>query len=136
MTGAAAFEIFRRFWWAVPILGLAIALMLTRGTLSREKKAHGLTKAAYAQFVDDVKAKTELARIQHAAKAARVDRDQERISKEVSGEYQEQLAALRARADALRVQLAAKADTRRSGGSAVPRVSTPAAGSDEAASDP
>ena len=130
-----AMLLLRKFWFAIPIALLVVALMLTRSTLASEKKAHNATKAVYAQFVADVKAKTELARLQDAATKARVEREQDRITKEVSSDYQEQLAALRSRADAMRVQLAAKANPGSGRGPAVPSVPQPARGSDEAPGD-
>lgn len=37
MTVDAALALFRRIWWAIPLVGLTIALLLTRGTLSETK---------------------------------------------------------------------------------------------------
>lgn len=117
-----ALLLLKRFWFAIPIALLLVALMLTRGTLASEKKAHSATKTAYAQFQADVKAKTELARLQDAANKARVERDQETVSRETVSEYQNELSALRARYDALRVRLAAKANPGSGGKQAVPSL--------------
>lgn len=34
MTAAGALALLRRYWWAVPIIGLAVALLITRETLA------------------------------------------------------------------------------------------------------
>jgi hypothetical protein len=47
-----ALSLLRRFWYAVPILGLAIALMITRGTLSRRTEERDGLKAFQTLVVD------------------------------------------------------------------------------------
>lgn len=120
----------RRFWWAIPIALLFAALLITRSTLEKRTDRLRATEAAYAQFQADVKAKTELARLQDAQNKARVERDQVQVSQEVSSEYQAKLADLRRRYDALRLQRPAQANSSGSRGPAVPRVPDAASGAD------
>ncbi len=128
-----ALGLLRRFWWTIPILGLALALFITRSTLERRTGQLEATKAAYAQFVADVKAKTELARISDAANKARVERDQIQVTQEISSDYQNDLAALRRRYDERVRAAAAKANPGGSGIPAVPGVPGTAAGPDGSA---
>jgi hypothetical protein len=65
MIAEAALSLLWRHWklilGAVVVLGLSVALTLTRGTLEREKAAHAKTKAdyAFAQEVATVKAERQ-----------------------------------------------------------------------------
>jgi hypothetical protein len=88
------------------------------------------TKAAYAQFVGDVKAKTAEAQRLDAEHKAAVEATQDQRTQEVSRDYQKQLDALRARyAGSVQPKTSAN---RLSGSSAasVPSISSPASGSD------
>jgi hypothetical protein len=95
--------ILRRFWWAVPLLGLFIALLITRGTLAdvkgerdeaRTKTAE--TQAAFDQTVSSYRATRDQARQSDELNKLRVGKQQAEISKEVLDGYQERLASLRA----------------------------------------
>lgn len=94
----------RRFWWAIPILGLVAALLITRGTLERRTEALEACKANHTQFVADVKSKTELARLRDAENKARVEREQEKIRSENDAQIRSRIAA--ARADRVRTATA------------------------------
>jgi hypothetical protein len=48
MTGAAIFAVLRRFWQAFPIAGLAIALLITRGTLADRTATLKAERAAWS----------------------------------------------------------------------------------------
>jgi hypothetical protein len=48
MTGAAIFALLRRFWPALPIVGLAIALLITRGTLADRTATLKAERAAWS----------------------------------------------------------------------------------------
>jgi hypothetical protein len=81
-----------------------------------------------------VRSRTALARAEDAAHAARVEREQADISKEVTNDYQKQLADLRRRYDALRLQPGgAAADPGGRGDAAVSGLSNSARGADGAA---
>lgn len=103
------------------------------GLYHAEQVAHKATVANYL-------AAAELARAQDQANKARVERDQAVISQEVSHDYQERLAALRARYDALRVRgqrSEAAADPGASGDAAMPEAGPAPGGPDgTAALDP
>lgn len=103
----AALGLVKRFWWAIPILGLVIALFITRHTLERRTEALEGCKTVHAQFVTDVKAKTELARLSDAAHAARVERDQNQVAMETDNEIRHRINAAVA---AVRVRNGPQAD--------------------------
>ena len=65
---------------------------------------HQAKRRAHARTIADHRRAAELARARDAAHAARVERDQAVISQEVSQDYAEKIAALRARYDALRLR--------------------------------
>lgn len=74
----------------------------------------------HAQFVADVKARTDEARRLDAAHKATVEAQQDKVSANVSQDYQKQLADLRARYERLRVQ--PKADSGGGGATAMPSI--------------
>lgn len=107
--------------------GLKLDLQESRQQVRDEKAAHRLTVAK-------VRAAAEKARADDAAHARRVERDQNIISEEVSRDYQDQLADLRRRYHALRVQLGkSPANPGGGGGAPVSGLPGPSGGSDGAA---
>jgi len=46
VTGAAGWAILRRFWWAMPIIGLLVALHFTRATLADRTATLNAERAA------------------------------------------------------------------------------------------
>jgi len=48
MTWAAGFALLRRFWWAVPMIGLLAALLLTRETLADRTATLKAERAAWS----------------------------------------------------------------------------------------
>jgi hypothetical protein len=48
MTWAAGFALLRRFWWAVPMVGLAVALFVTRATLADRTATLSNERAAWS----------------------------------------------------------------------------------------
>ena len=114
--------------------GLSAVLLVVIGVLwllyGAEKRHSQKEEAAYAQFVADVKAKTELARISDAANKARVERDQIQVTQEISSDYQNDLAALRRRYDE-RLRLNAKANPGSGRSPSVPGVPGAAVRPDE-----
>lgn len=94
------------------------------GLYRSERLAHQGTIANYRRAA-------ELARARDAANAARVERDQTVITKEVAHDYAEKLAALRSRYDALRLRGqggAAAADPGAGGIAPVPQAGPGAGG--------
>lgn len=89
-----------------------------------EAAAHALTKV-------NIEAGTAKAKADDAANALRVERDQNKVSEEVSSDLQAQLADLRRRYDALRLR-AGTASTNSSGGGseAVPSLPNAPGGND------
>lgn len=129
-----ALALLRRFWPAIPIIGLVIALMLTRNTLSSVKNDRDAWKAAHAQLKSDVRGKTAEAKAADAVHVIRVERDQSTVTQETDRDYQTQLADLRRRYDALRVRAgAAKTNPGGGGSPAVPSVPGTAGSADGAA---
>lgn len=136
MGTATILGLLRRFWPAIPIIGLVIALMLTRSTLSNVKHDRDAWKTAHAQLQSDVRARTAEAKVVDAANVIRVERDQSSVTQETDRDYQTQLADLRARYDALRVRAgAAKANPGGGGTPPVSRVPGAAGSADGSASE-
>jgi len=48
MTWAAGFALLRRFWWAVPMIGLLVALHFTRATLADRTATLKVERAAWS----------------------------------------------------------------------------------------
>ena len=119
-------------------IGVAVALFLAWVARIDHLRAAHLKQyqaehAAYVQFQADVKAKTELARIADAAHKAEVERDQNKVTMEVSNDYQAQLADLRRRYAALQLRNNAKANSGGGRSSAMPGVPNTASGADDTA---
>ena len=134
---------FVRMWREGIIGALAIAMGLALvGKAAAERKAQALeTRLAslartLAQEREAVRAQTARARAEDAAHAARVERDQMRVSQEKADEYQVQLAELRRRYDALRLRAAAVATDPGGGrGETMPRLPPASESVDGAARD-
>jgi ribosomal 50S subunit-recycling heat shock protein len=92
-----------------------------------EQSAHRMTAANFQKA-------TATAQAADAAHVVQIEREQAKVSQEVSNDYQIRLAALRARYDALRVRepgSAATADTSGRIGARVPQAGDPASGPDD-----
>jgi hypothetical protein len=105
MSIALVISLLKRFWWSIPMLGLLIALGVTRHSLASTKRdlaacnKHGAeVQAAYDQFAADVRAKTAQAKAADAAHAAAVLAQQKSISERTVDDYKAQIAAVRERA--------------------------------------
>lgn len=131
MEWAALASLARRLWWLVPMIGLSVALMLTRGTLDRTKQALTAERVAHATTIVAVRtASAEAARLD-AANVARVTARQTQINEEIEGDYQVNITALRARYDRLRANSAARGGG--GGGAAMSAIPGAASGADGAA---
>jgi len=132
-----------RLWREAMMAALfALAAALWLGKAAAERKAArlrqelGAATALIERERAEVRAAAMLARANDAAHAARIERDQSRISEEVSNDYQNQLGALRARHRALGLHAGPPADTAGGGGRAgVPGLSGAAGCADGAAGE-
>lgn len=100
MTALAVLNILRRFWWAIPIIALTIALGVTRSTLDHRTAALKAEQAAHAQDIADVRAATAKAQADDLMHARAVETRQAKISQEIQDDLTSRLAS--ARADAAR----------------------------------
>ncbi|MGE5722448.1 MAG: hypothetical protein ACM3YM_08290 [Sphingomonadales bacterium] len=127
-----------RRWRESAIGALLIALaLLWFGKNAAERHVRDIegrlrdAAATLAREREEVRSRTALAKAEDAARAARVERDQSRVSQEVSNDFQKQLADLRRRDDALRLsRRAAAADSGGGGGAPVPGLPDAARGAD------
>jgi hypothetical protein len=132
-----------RLWREGAIGLLLLALAWTSfGKLSAERKQARLSgelAAALHRIEGEraaIRAATAIARAEDIAHAARVDRERTNISLEVDRDYQEQLADLRRRHDALRLRSAPPGADRSGGGTApMPGIPDAARGPDGAAGE-
>lgn len=100
MSALAILSLIRRFWWAIPILALTIALGATRATLEHRTATLKAEQAAHAQDIADVRAATAKAQADDLMHARAVEDRQAQIAQETQDELTSRLAA--ARADAAR----------------------------------
>ncbi|AHE52652.1 hypothetical protein [Sphingomonas sanxanigenens] len=124
-------SVFKRFWWAIPMLALFVALLVTRGTLAGVKAERDAEKAAHTQTVVNYRRAAAEAEASDQANARRVETQQKEITDAVSTDYQSQLAAVRARYE--RLQSASRPDPGGRASPSVPGVPPTAGGSDAAA---
>lgn len=115
----------------VVLLGLVVALLLTRGTLDRTKATLAAERSAHTTTVANYRKAAAEAEASDKANAWRVATEQKDITDAVVEDYQGQLAAVRARYERLLAQ--APANPGSGTGPAVPRVPAPAGGTDAAA---
>lgn len=105
------------------LIALAIALGVARHNDARADKWQQRAfeeAAAHKQTVANYRQAAELARAQDAANKARVEAEQERITRAISSDYSKRLADLRAHYERLRTG-ATGADPGAPGGQTVPR---------------
>lgn len=108
-----AWSLLRRFWWAIPTLGLAIALFLTRGALERRTAQWEAEKSAHLQTVANYRAAAETARRKDLENVQRVNAEQQAITERITHEYESKLAS--AGAGYQRLLATAKAHSSRPG---------------------
>ncbi len=90
-----------RFWWAIPILGLAVALFITRGTLERRTEALEAERTARIELVQKYRDTAQLALSWVTERNAVIEKNQALVSVEVVNEYRQSRDDLRARYNAL-----------------------------------
>lgn len=127
-----------RYWREIAGAGLLILCAFLWLSVKAEsaradkwKERAAAEKLAHQGTVSNYRQQREIAAAQDKANAARVERDQERVTKEVSSDYQERIADLHARYDSLR-SAAAETDSGGGRGTGVPGLPNPADGSDDA----
>ncbi len=79
MTAAGALTLLRRYWWAIPIIGLAAALLITRETLADRTATLKAERAAWTAEIERAERQRAEIERQHAdritqATAAYADR--------------------------------------------------------------
>ena len=129
-----------RMWreGAIGALLIALALLwigkgMTERQNARLKSELNRADALIEQERALARSRTAQAKAEDQAHAARVERDQDHVSKEVSNDYQIQLGDLRRRYDALRLHAAAPAaDPDGGGAKAMPQIPVAARGADDA----
>lgn len=119
MTLAVILPLLRRFWWAVPLAGLLLALAATRHTLASRTVALEAERAAHAQDLANVKATADKARADDIANSQRVQSEDARIAKDIQDDLTARLADARAAA-ARSVRSASAADPGRVAGADMP----------------
>lgn len=116
-----ALRLIGKLWWAIPILGLTIALMITRGTLSATKTRLSQTQAAFDKTVSNYRLAAEQRKSSDLANVQRVSAEQSEITQETLDGYQANLARLRADF-ARRVRDATKGNIRIPSGTNLPET--------------
>lgn len=126
-----------RLNWKLVLTGLGFLilgfmLLHARADAHHWHKIADAEKTAHAQTVASYRAAAVQADLADKANVLRVKDEQAAITERVSNDYQADLAAARARADALRVQLAASTHSSGPAATPVPATSTAAGRSDGA----
>ena len=110
-------SLLRRFWWAIPIIVLLAAnsilfLVLNGRTADRDQWRDRAVaeEKAHQQSVTNFRSATAEAQRQAQANVARVKAEQAAITERTKNDYQAQLAAVDARYERVRAQLAARTD--------------------------
>jgi len=136
-----AVRLFRRFWFAIPILLLTAALLLTRARLDDVKQNLALSRQQtltaverHRAFAHQVAATSQRIRADMLANARRVETAQNAITEEVTRDYEARIADLRRRAERLR-QARAPAAGPGGGGASLPGAGSAAGGPDGGAAD-
>lgn len=111
---------------ALPVL-CAIGLAIAIGAAGRFRAERDASRASVWAFIERARAATEKARRADLENTNRVRAEQDAISRKVVTDYEEQLAAVRARADRLRRDAAAATAADRRGSAAVPGTGDAAA---------
>jgi len=105
MTLVTAWTLMRRFWWAIPMLALLAALLVTRTTLASRTSQLQAVRTEYALFKRDVtSAATQALAAQKAINAAK------------QKEYADAAVSADANFDALRIRFAEQLRRQAAGG--------------------
>lgn len=136
---SAAWGFFARNWrWMLPALafvGLGLALVLAKADARHWRKVAASEKLAHQLTVSNYRAAAETARRKDAENVIRVQREQAKITEDVTNDYEARLADARRRADALRLPLAASGNSRGPGAAKLPAISDPAGKADGSAAE-
>ncbi|QPI73946.1 hypothetical protein [Sphingobium sp. Cam5-1] len=114
-------SLLRRFWWAIPMVGLLsaaviLSLKLEARTADRDqwRTTAKAEKSAHDQTVANYRAASAKAQREAEANVERVRAEQAQITERTKNDYQARLADVDARYERVRVQLAARTDLRSS----------------------
>lgn len=121
----------REALFVIFVIPLAFMVWMRGEQLDSEKAAHKLAKAAFKQQVSDYRAAYDKARADAVEAARKVETEQERITHEVSADYQARLADVRARYSRLLAE--ANADSSHAGKTDLPGVPDSTGGPDDPA---
>lgn len=70
MTAASALALLRRYWWAIPIIGLAVALLITRETLADRTATLKAERTAWTADIERAERQRADIERQHADRIA------------------------------------------------------------------
>lgn len=126
----AYLALLRRFWWAIPILGLSIALMVTRGTLADAKRQVAAERSAHVGTIKNYMLAASQREASDLKNVVRVGGEATAISERTTDEYEKRIAALRADF-AERVRRATGSYPGGPGGTNLPGLSNASIGTDE-----
>ena len=70
MTAAGALALLRRYWWAIPIIGLAVALLITRETLADRTATLKAERSAWTSEIERAERQRADIERQHADRIA------------------------------------------------------------------
>jgi hypothetical protein len=127
-----AIALLKRFWPAIPILALSIALLATRATLADAKRDLRAEQTAHQQTIQNYRTAAAERKAADLANVQRVKAEGDAISKETIDDYTKRLADLRARF-AERVRIATAGDTSSAAGTDMSGLSDAAGRADEGA---
>lgn len=133
MPAIALWSLVKRFWPALPVLALAIALIVTRGTLAHVKRERDAVEASFDQTVANYRTAAAERKAADLVNVRRVETEGATISKEIVDDYQSRIDRLR-RDFAERVRLSqAEANPRSPSGKDLPGVPETPGGADASA---
>jgi hypothetical protein len=127
-----AIALLKRFWWAIPILALSIALLATRATLADAKRDLQAEQTAHQQTIQNYRTAAAERKAADLANVQRVKAEGDAISRETIDDYQKRIDALRA-SFAERVRIATAGDTGSAAGTDMSGLSDAAGQTDAAA---
>lgn len=122
LPGVSIIQLLKRWWRAAIAAALLLALGVQTWRLDRSHAALDRAQAANAAQVAEYRQAAEQVRADAEKRRADEMAEQQRITKNVTTDYEGTIADLRARYDRLRIE-AASADSRRAGTCNLPGIS-------------
>lgn len=96
MTFTAALGLVRRYWWAIPMAALFIALLATRSTLKDEKISKAKVQSSFDQTVAAYRTAAAERKAADYQNVERVETESAAINERTVDDYQSRIAGLRA----------------------------------------